>query len=242
MNLTLAHGFSQTSRSWADVVEILTGHGLDPAGITAVDLPGHGGSAAVRADLWGSAERLVAAGSTGTLVGYSMGGRVALHAALRHRDAVERLVLIGATPGIADAAERRARRAADDALADHLEAVGVAAFIDEWLTNPLFAGLTDETAQRADRLRNTATGLSSSLRLAGTGTQEPLWNRLADIACPVLLIVGAADHKFRAVADSMAELLPDATVAVIDGAGHSAHLEQPAATVQALLDWVAERP
>ena len=156
--------------------------------------------------------------------------------------AVERLVLIGATPGIADAAERRARRAADDALADHIEAVGVAAFIDEWLTNPLFAGLTHETAQRADRLRNTAAGLSSSLRLAGTGTQEPLWNRLADIACPVLLIVGAADRKFRAVADSMAELLPDATVAVIDGAGHSAHLEQPAATVQALLDWVAERP
>ncbi len=80
-----------------------------------------------------------------------MGGRVALHAALRHRDAVERLVLIGATPGIANAAERRARRAADDALADHIEAVGVAAFIDEWLTNPLFAGLTEAngTARRS---------------------------------------------------------------------------------------------
>jgi 2-succinyl-6-hydroxy-2,4-cyclohexadiene-1-carboxylate synthase len=239
LTLTLAHGFTQTSRSWDHVVELLAQRGLDSAHITAVDLPGHGDSAAVRADLWGSAERLVAAGGTGTYIGYSMGGRIALHAALAHRDAVERLVLIGATPGIVDDAERKARRAADDALADHIDAVGVAAFIDEWLGNPLFAGLTDETAQRADRLRNTPPGLSSSLRLTGTGTQEPLWDRLADIGCPVLLIVGAADSKFRAIADWMTDLLPDATVETIDGAGHSAHLEQPAATVDLLLDWLA---
>jgi 2-succinyl-6-hydroxy-2,4-cyclohexadiene-1-carboxylate synthase len=151
-------------------------------------------------------------------------------------------VLIGATPGLADDAERRARRTADNALADHIEKVGVDAFIDEWLTNPLFAGLTKQTAQRADRLRNTAAGLSSSLRLAGTGAQEPLWSRLADIECPVLLIVGATDHKFRTTAENMADLLPDATVSVIDGAGHSAHLEQPDATVQVLLNWLAKCP
>jgi 2-succinyl-6-hydroxy-2,4-cyclohexadiene-1-carboxylate synthase len=238
VTITLAHGFTQTSRSWDHVVGLLAQQGLDAERLIAVDLPGHGESAADRADLWGSAEHLVAAGGTGTYVGYSMGGRVALHAALTHPDAVEHLVLIGATPGIVDDAEREARRAADDALADHIDKVGVSAFIAEWLTNPLFAGLTDETAQRADRLRNTATGLSSSLRLAGTGTQEPLWNRLADIACPVLLIVGAEDAKFRAIADRMAGLLPDATVATIDDAGHSAHLEQPEATAKALVDWL----
>ena len=181
MTITLAHGFTQTSRSWDHLIELLAQRGLDAADSTAGDLPGHGDSAAVQADLWGSAERLVADGGTGTYVGYSMGGRVALHAALTHRDAVDQLVLIGATPGIIDGTEREARRSADDALADHIEEVGVAAFIDEWLANPLFAGLTDQTAQRADRLRNTAPGLSSSLRLTGTGTQEPLWNRLADI-------------------------------------------------------------
>ncbi len=238
MTITLAHGFTQTSRSWDHLIELLAQRGLDAADSTAGDLPGHGDSAAVQADLWGSAERLVADGGTGTYVGYSMGGRVALHAALTHRDAVDQLVLIGATPGIIDGTEREARRSADDALADHIEEVGVAAFIDEWLANPLFAGLTDQTAQRADRLRNTAPGLSSSLRLTGTGTQEPLWNRLADIECPVLLIVGAADSKFRAIADRMAELLPHATVAAIDGAGHSAHLEQPEATADALVDWL----
>ena len=96
------------------------------------------------------------AGGTGTYVGYSMGGRVSLHAALAHPDAVERLVLIGATAGIDDPDERAARREADDRLADHIEAVGVPAFIDEWLANPLFAGLTEATALRSDRLRNTA--------------------------------------------------------------------------------------
>ncbi|MBC49930.1 MAG: 2-succinyl-6-hydroxy-2,4-cyclohexadiene-1-carboxylate synthase [Ilumatobacter sp.] len=243
MSLTLAHGFTQTGRSWAKLVEMLTRLGMDPAAISTPDLPGHGDSALVQADLWGSADRLVTAGSTtNTLVGYSMGGRVALHAAIRYPDSVKRLVLIGATPGLADDAERRARRIADNALADHIEKVGVDAFIDEWLTNPLFAGLTKQTAQRADRLRNTAAGLSSSLRLAGTGAQEPLWGSLADAKCPVLLIVGATDHKFRTIAENMADLLPDATVAVIDGAGHSVHLEQPAATVQVLLNWFAKRP
>lgn len=237
--LTLAHGFTQTSRSWTHIVELLADAGFDPAGLDAVDLPGHGDADALRTDLWGSADHLVAAGGTGTYVGYSMGGRVALHAALAHRDSVERLVLIGATPGIADAAERRSRRVADEALAVHIEAVGVAAFIDEWLSNPLFAGLTEKTAQREDRLRNTPRGLASSLRMTGTGTQEPLWDRLSEIKCPVLLIVGTADLKFAAIADLMAQRLADATIVGIDGARHSAHLEQPETTVDALVEWLA---
>lgn len=238
--ITLAHGFTQTSRSWSPIIELLAQRGCDRADINAVDLPGHGAAASQQTDLWGAADHLVAAGGTGTYIGYSMGGRVALHAALAHPEAVDRLVLIGATPGIVDAAERRARRCADDDLADHIEEVGVEAFIDEWLTNPLFAGLSDKTAQRSDRLRNTPTGLASSLRLTGTGTQEPLWDRLADIACPVLLVAGATDSKFRSIADEMARHLPDATLVAIDGAGHTAHLEQPATTVAALADWLRE--
>lgn len=236
--ITLAHGFTQTSRSWRHIIELLAHSGYDSADINAVDLPGHGDASSLQTDLWGAADHLVAAGRTGTYVGYSMGGRVALHAALAHPKAVDRLVLIGATPGIVGDTERRARRLADDDLAGHIEQVGVEAFIDEWLTNPLFAGLSDETAQRSDRLRNTAAGLASSLRLAGTGTQEPLWDRLADVVCPVLLIVGATDTKFRSIADEMARQLPDATLVAIDGAGHTAHLEQPAATVAVLADWL----
>jgi 2-succinyl-6-hydroxy-2,4-cyclohexadiene-1-carboxylate synthase len=166
-----------------------------------------------------------------------MGGRVSLHAALRHPGSVHALVLIGATAGIDDEAERSARRRADEQLADRIESTGVEAFIDEWLRAPLFAGLTSETAQRDDRLRNTATGLASSLRATGTGTQAPLWDRLHEITAPVLVLAGEHDTKFRALGERMAGSMPDATFGVIADAGHSVHLEQPEATADAIAEW-----
>jgi 2-succinyl-6-hydroxy-2,4-cyclohexadiene-1-carboxylate synthase len=236
--LVLAHGFTQTARSWATTKQLLVDEGASADALRVIDMPGHGAAADVRSDLWESAERLVHSGGHGTYVGYSMGGRVALHAALSHPGQVERLVLIGATPGIIDDDERRSRRNTDERLADHIEDVGVNTFIDEWLANPLFAGLTPENAMRGDRLRNTAAGLASSLRLAGTGTQEPLWDRLADIECPVLLVAGADDPKFRAIAEKMDERLANATISVIDRSGHSVHLERPAETVRAIAAWM----
>jgi 2-succinyl-6-hydroxy-2,4-cyclohexadiene-1-carboxylate synthase len=236
VTIVLAHGFTQTARSWDRFRELLqhaTGEQID-----AVDLPGHGTASARRSDLWASADHLVDAGGIGTYVGYSMGGRVCLHAALARPETVQRLVLIGATAGIEDDDMRIARRADDDELADEIERIGVESFVDRWLTNPLFDGLTEETAQRSDRLRNTASGLASSLRLAGTGTQQPLWSRLGEIGQPTLLIVGERDMKFRAVADRMASALPNADTTVIAEAGHSVHLEQPEATVAALTAWL----
>lgn len=232
-----AHGFTQTAGSWA-VVGARLREVLPGVEVVAVDLPGHGTAADLRADLWGSADHLVAAGGSATYVGYSMGGRVALHAALAHPDRVERLVLIGATAGIDDAEERARRRADDEALADHLERVGVERFVDEWLTNPLFAGLDESTAMRADRIGNTAAGLAASLRLAGTGTQMPLWDRLAAIDAPVLVLVGEHDAKFRRLGERLASGLPAATLSVIPGAGHSVHLERPDRTVEAIAGWL----
>ena len=236
--LVLAHGFTQTARSWATVEGLLDAR-LPDIEMVPVDLPGHGDAPPpADADLWASADRLVAEGGTGTYVGYSMGGRVALHAALAHPDAVERLVLIGATAGIDDPDERAARRAADERLADHIEAVGVPSFVDEWLTNPLFAGLDDTTSMRADRLRNTAAGLAASLRATGTGTQTPLWERLGEIERPVLVLVGAHDTKFTDLGHRLVDALPRADLVVIPGAGHSVHLEQPDATVSAIAAWL----
>jgi 2-succinyl-6-hydroxy-2,4-cyclohexadiene-1-carboxylate synthase len=204
----------------------------------AVDLPGHGDAAPpLDADLRAAADRLVDVGGVATYVGYSMGGRIALHAALAHPDRVVGLVLIGATAGLEDEDERAARRVADERLADRIEEIGVEAFVDEWLRNPLFAGLTAETDLRADRLRNTAGGLAASLRATGTGTQEPLWDRLGDITAPVLVIAGEHDPKFREIGERMSAALPDATFVVVPGAGHSVHLEQPAATADAIADW-----
>ena len=235
----LAHGFTQTARSWHTVERLLRAR-LDAVETIAVDLPGHGDARPPDdADLWASARRLIAAGGTGTYVGYSMGGRVTLHAALARPDAVRRLVLIGATAGIDDPDERRARRDADGVLADRIESIGVEGFVDEWLANPLFAGLTPDTAMRSDRLRNSATRLAASLRSTGTGTQEPLWERLAEIEIPVLILVGEHDAKFTALGRRLLDGLPEAELMVIPGAGHSVHLERPDATVEAIAAWSA---
>ncbi|HUS41767.1 MAG TPA: alpha/beta fold hydrolase [Ilumatobacteraceae bacterium] len=237
--LVLAHGFTQTARSWATFEQYLHAE-LPDVETRAVDLPGHGDAAPpADLDLWASASRLVEAGGAGTYVGYSMGGRVALHAALASPDIVQRLVLVGATAGIDDPDERRARLAADDRLASHLEVVGVPTFIDEWLANPLFAGLKEDTALRSDRLRNTAAGLAASLRAAGTGTQTPLWERLDEIRCPVLVLVGGHDAKFTDLGQRLVAGLRSAELVVISGAGHSVHLEQPAATAEAIASWLA---
>jgi 2-succinyl-6-hydroxy-2,4-cyclohexadiene-1-carboxylate synthase len=234
----LAHGFTQTARSWATFERRLR-HRLGDVETVAVDLPGHGDAPPpADADLWTSAERLTTVGGVGTYIGYSMGGRVALHAALASPDAVRRLVLIGATAGIDDPDERRARQEADERLADHIDTVGVPAFVDEWLSNALFAGLTDATSLRADRLRNTAAGLSASLRATGTGTQTPLWDRLGAIRCPVLVLVGEHDPKFTELGRRLVDALPEAELTVVPGAGHSVHLEQPDATVSALTFWL----
>ena len=234
----LAHGFTQSARSWATFQQLLESR-LPGATTISVDLPGHGDAEPpADLDLWTSADLLADRGGPGVYVGYSMGGRVALHTALARPEVVERLVLIGATAGIDDPDERAARRAADERLADHIEAVGVPTFIDEWLANPLFAGLTDATALREDRLRNTPAGLAASLRATGTGTQTPLWDRLGEIECPVLVLAGEHDAKFTDLGRRLVDGLPRAELVVIPGAGHSVHLEQPGATVEAIATWL----
>ncbi len=235
--IVFAHGFTQTGRSWDAVIDAL---GVSIGGIDAVapDLPGHGDAAELRGDLWQCADALASVGGAGCYVGYSMGGRVALHTALRHPGVVERLVLIGATAGIDDDDERSARRTSDNELADRIIRRSVPAFLDEWLDNPLFAGLTASSAMRDDRLRNTATGLASSLRLAGTGTQEPLWDRLGEIRCPVLVIVGERDSKFTALGERIVDGVGDGRMVIVPGSGHSVHLERPAATVAAIADFL----
>jgi 2-succinyl-6-hydroxy-2,4-cyclohexadiene-1-carboxylate synthase len=232
--LVLAHGFTQTRHSWRALVDRWSSR----FETVVVDLPGHGGSAQVHADVVRGAELLGAAGGRGTYVGYSMGGRHALRLAIDRPEVVERVVLIGASPGIADPAEREARADADEQLARHLEHVGVDRFLDEWLAQPLFATLAPADAGIDDRRTNSVAGLAASLRLAGTGGQAPLWDRLGELAMPVLLIVGRLDTKFTDVAEQMRRAIGDnACVVTIDGAGHAVHLEDPGATAEAVNAW-----
>ncbi len=199
------------------------------------DIRGHGSAsecepvalAAVLEDLAGLApERF-------TLVGYSMGGRIALHAALAPalESRVHRLVLIGASPGIADPAERAERRAADEQLAAELGGLTIEQFAERWAETPVLAGQPPDVAAavHADRLRNQPEGLARALRGLGTGVLPSLWDQLSGVRAPVTLVAGERDGKFRAIAIEMAVALPDANVTVIPDAGHAVHLEAPAA-------------
>lgn len=238
--IAFIHGFTQTSQSWANAAH-LVGEALDPRPeIVLLDAPGHGTLADVHADLVDGADLLAARAGQATYVGYSMGGRLALHVALQHPELVERLVLIGATPGIADADERHARLAADHERAAHLERVGVARFLTEWLAQPIFASLPADAAGVEQRLANTATGLAASLRLAGTGAQAWLGDRLGELTMPVLVLAGQLDDKFTAIGRAMAAAIPSATFASVEGAGHSVHLEQPDRTAAAIAGWLAD--
>lgn len=233
--VVFVHGFTQTSRCWGHIgVDLAEDHE-----IMLVDAPGHGGSAEIQVGLNDAARLITGVGGTATYVGYSLGGRIALHAALGYPHLVERLVLISATAGLDHEADRLERIRSDETLAEHLESIGLEEFIDEWLDNPLFSGLQPAAAHRDERLANTVSGLASSLRCAGTGTQEPLWPRLGEITIPVLVVAGANDMKFSALARRLVECTgPNATLAIIPDAGHTAHLERPAEFTDLLRAWL----
>ena len=176
------------------------------------------------------AENLV--GGSFHLVGYSMGGRVALTLACRRPALVRSLTLIGASAGLASEAERAARQESDDTLAESIERDGLETFVDNWMANPLFATqarLGDDflAASKAQRLRNSAAGLARSLRAAGTGVMAPLHDNLRSCAVPTMFVAGADDSKFTRIAAELVARIPTADIAVIDNAGHAAHLEQP---------------
>jgi 2-succinyl-6-hydroxy-2,4-cyclohexadiene-1-carboxylate synthase len=226
--VVLLHGFTQTKESWERVASRLRRRRR----VVAVDAPGHGASGHADADLAEAARLLVEAGGPGAYVGYSMGGRICLQAALDFPEAVRALVLIGASPGIADESERAERRRVDLERAADLRRRGLPAFLDDWLAQPLFATLPEQEAGRAERLaRNDAEGLARSLERCGTGAMVPLWDRLAELACPTLALAGSLDERYAALARRLQAAAPPGLVEVrlVDGAGHAAHLEAPEA-------------
>lgn len=234
--LVFLHGFTQTGRSWDPVACKLA----DRYETHTVDVPGHGASGSLRIDLPAAADWLAEIGGSATYVGYSMGGRLALHLAFAHPALVERLVLVSSTAGIADEAARATRRLEDERRADEIERDGVEAFLERWLALPLFAGLPPDGAGLDERLANTTAGLASSLRLAGAGAQASLWDRLATLTMPVLLVAGDLDTKFVGIAEQMAAAIPTATLAIVAGAGHVVHVERPDKFVGLLRHWLSE--
>jgi 2-succinyl-6-hydroxy-2,4-cyclohexadiene-1-carboxylate synthase len=243
----LLHGFTGSSASWGDdLLGSVRRAGFSPA---PIDLPGHGQEAIGYAEpTLESALGIVdsALGSTpGVLIGYSMGGRIALHYAARHPERVERLVLESSTAGLRTEAERRTRQMADEAIASRLFADGIEPFVAYWESLPIF-----DTQRRMDpalraalrrrRMRNDPGGLGAALRGLGTGSLPSLWDDLGRITVPVLILVGELDHKFCNIGQDLEAGLPDARLVTVPDAGHAIHLEAPWAWTQAVEEFLAE--
>jgi 2-succinyl-6-hydroxy-2,4-cyclohexadiene-1-carboxylate synthase len=220
--------------------------------IVAVDLIGHGGTdappAAERYSMRHAVRDLeVLLDTLGIdrvhLLGYSLGGRVALNLATNRPRQLASLILESSSPGLSDAEERRERIKRDEALAEFIEQKGISAFVDYWQNIPLFATQRTLSAdvrnkQREQRLRNRTHGLANSLRGMGTGAQPPLWDQLATFSVPVLLITGEQDRKFVAISTAMHNQLPRSEQITVRGAGHTVHLEQPSAMESIVGSWL----
>lgn len=232
--LLLLHGFTGSGQNWEPLLPYLTPHYR----VITPDLPGHGSTASPSDPARYSIENTVADLAAildalkidrAAILGYSMGGRLALYFALHYPQRVTALVLESASPGLATAQGRLERQKADDALADFIEVKGLAAFVERWEKLPLWANQTAEMRAKLhrQRLQNRPGGLANSLRGLGTGVQPSLWNKLPEFKGQTLLISGELDAKFTAIAGQMREKLPDARLEVVPGAGHTVHLEQP---------------
>ncbi|MEM6647976.1 MAG: 2-succinyl-6-hydroxy-2,4-cyclohexadiene-1-carboxylate synthase [Bacteroidota bacterium] len=232
------HGFMGSGADWSDVTATLPGEHL------AIDLPGHGANIGLPDAAYtmagATAQLLATLDAKGwdsvNLVGYSMGGRLALYIAVHHPERIRRLVLISASPGLKTEAERAARRAVDAERAEAI-AADFDAFLDQWYTLPVFDSLPDDVAaDQARRKRaNDPHELAKSLRFMGTGSQPSLSPRLADVAMPTTLILGARDAKFIHIAQAMKAANDAFDLRVIAKAGHMVHIEQPQALIREVL-------
>lgn len=194
-------------------------------------------------DFEGRVEEIAAACPPGSVpVGYSMGGRLALHAALRAPGRFAALVLVGASAGIEDGEERAARARADARLAAWMESEPIDSVVERWERNPVFAGQPPELveAQRPGRLAHDPADLARLLRTAGQGACPPVWHRLGELECPLLAVAGAADERYAQAAQRMAAAAPRGAARLVPGAGHAPQLEAPEATAGLLLELLDE--
>jgi 2-succinyl-6-hydroxy-2,4-cyclohexadiene-1-carboxylate synthase len=236
--LVFLHGFTQTHHHWQPCAHLIAAQVPEHPTLAFLDLPGHGLSGSDHRSIEAVAEEIPRLGGSGTYIGYSMGGRHLLGAAVRRPTEIERLVVIGAHAGLTEPEDRAARVAEDEVRARRVEEVGVEQFVDEWLAMPMFAGVPFGEHDRRHRRRNTAAGLAASLRLAGTGVQQSVWDGLAGITVPTLVLAGERDAKFAEIGRRIAAAVPTATFEVIPGVGHATFGEAPDATAEVIATWL----
>ncbi|MFC4321670.1 2-succinyl-6-hydroxy-2,4-cyclohexadiene-1-carboxylate synthase [Litchfieldia salsa] len=235
--LIFLHGFTGSIENWDVILPYLKGHYQ----LIFIDLIGHGGSDSpseiiryqflnIRDDVITILDQLKI--QDASLIGYSMGGRLALSLIVEYPKRFSKLVLESSSPGIEKLVEREERKKADEKLAKFIEQDGLRKFVDYWENISLFESqrrIEDNKRKflHVQRLKNNVVGLSNSLRGMGTGVQPSYWNQLHEVKIPVLLLCGELDQKFCMIAEKMATLLTNAEIKKINRAGHAIHMEQP---------------
>jgi 2-succinyl-6-hydroxy-2,4-cyclohexadiene-1-carboxylate synthase len=247
--LVLLHGFTGSAATWEPHAREFARRYLT----IAIDLVGHGlsesppdprryGIAHCVEDVLGVLDRLEI--RRAGVLGYSMGGRVALALAIADPDRASALILESASPGLRDPEVRLARAARDAMLADAIERDGIEAFVEQWERLPVFASQaalpeSARAALRAQRLRNSPMGLANSLRGFGQGVMMPMYDFLSEIRMPTLIIAGALDEPCCDLGRVMTEQIPGAGLQIVEGAGHAVHLEQPETFTRLVLEFLA---
>ncbi|RUL56560.1 2-succinyl-6-hydroxy-2,4-cyclohexadiene-1-carboxylate synthase [Lysinibacillus antri] len=235
--IVMLHGFTGSVSTWGKIADLLP----KTYRIIAIDLIGHGLTDAPEdvSNYWMEEQITLLHEtfkqlnlSTYTLLGYSMGGRVALSYAATYPSQIEQLILESASPGLKTEHERQARRLSDDELANKIMQNGVQSFVEKWENISLFESqkkLPKEVQAeiRQERLAQCEIGLANSLRGMGTGSQQSLWTKLVEIDIPVTLITGTLDQKFCNIAQEMKKLLLNAKHVVVHEVGHAIHVENP---------------
>jgi len=244
------HGFTGNGATMLPLLDAAR----DGRPVLAPDLVGHGESAApdhtepyTMASVVDQVLSLIGPRPPGSvhLVGYSMGGRVALSMAARAPWYFASVTTISSTPGLADPKERAERAEHDVATAARLEEQGLSTFIGSWLDLPLFApyiASLDAEALEAtieQRRTNTVGGLAHSLRGTGTGSMPPVWDALGSLRSPLLAIAGERDPKYTEIARAMATTAPNGAARIVPDAGHVVHVERPAQVAESLVEFLA---
>jgi 2-succinyl-6-hydroxy-2,4-cyclohexadiene-1-carboxylate synthase len=243
------HGFTRSAHSWSALAETLPTRPM-----LAVDLPGHGDSPSpddmVYFGLESTADRLSELldrlhYDRVHLVGYSLGARAAAVFAAMHESRLASLTLLSGTPGIENSEERKTRKREDAMLAATIEEGGLEAFVENWMQSPLFSRLAatrveDVRLTRRERMGQHSHGLARSLRSAGQGSMQPVWELLASFTMPVLLVAGDRDLKYTALAEKMRGALPNARLETVPDAGHDVVLEGQQALAELLPSFWSE--